>query len=97
MKSAIVSILVASGAAVASHAAEPNPTAATPLSDSQRIESLIHQNQLLVEQIQRLTIDLERPRTKAEAFASCMQATKGQTNPMAAESIGEHCDLIMKR
>jgi hypothetical protein len=97
MKSAIAFILVASSAVVAAHAGEPNPTAAVPLSDSQRIESLIRQNQLLVEEIQRLSIESERPKTKVEAFASCMQATKGQSNPMAAESIGEHCDLLLKR
>jgi hypothetical protein len=97
MKSAIALILVASSAAIAAHAAESDPTSATPLSDSQRIESLVRQNQLLVEEIQRLRINLERPKTREEAFASCMQATTGQTNPMAAESIGEHCDLLLKR
>lgn len=97
MKSAIVSILVASSAAVAAHAAESNPAAATQMSEGQRIESLIRQNLLLVEEIQRLRIDLEKPKTREEAFASCMQATRGQTNPMAAESIGEHCDLILKK
>ena len=77
--------------------AEANPAPTTPLSDNQRIDSLIRQNQVLVEEIQRLRTEAERPKTKEEAFAACMQAAKGQISPMAAESIGGHCDLLLKK
>jgi hypothetical protein len=97
MKNPVALMFVASSAVVAAHAAEPNPPPATPLSDGQRIDSLIQQNQSLVEEIQRLTVVFERPKTKEEAFAVCMQAAKGQTSPMAAESIGRHCDQLLKK
>jgi hypothetical protein len=74
-----------------------NPLPAAPLSDTQRIDSLIRQNQILVEEIQRLRAEAERPKTKEEAFAACMQAARGQSSPMAAESIGGHCDLLLKK
>lgn len=97
MKMSIVFALAASGAALAVHAAESNPTNAAPLSERQRIESLIRENQSLMEANQRLRIEAERPKTKEEAFAACMQAAKGQTSPMAAESIGMHCDQLLKK
>lgn len=97
MKSTVASILVAAGAVFAAHAADPNPTPATPLSDGQRIDFLLRQNQMLAEEIRRLRLESELPKTKEEAFAACMQAAKGQTSPMAAESIGGHCDLLLKK
>ena len=97
MKSALAVILLASSAVFAAQAAEPGSKAATSLTDSQRIDSLIQQNQLLVEEIQRLRAESDRPKSREEAFAACMQATKGQTSPMAAESIGGHCDQLLKK
>jgi hypothetical protein len=97
MKSTIAFILAISSAVFGAQAAEPNQTNAAPLSDSQRIDYLTRQNQLLLEEIQRLRADSARPKTKEEAFAACMQAAKGQTSPMAAESIGGHCDLLLKQ
>ncbi len=96
MKTIVAFILGVSVVAAAAQAAEPNPSAA-PTSDSQRIDSLIRQNQLLAEEIQKLRAESDRPKTKEEAFAACMQAAKGQTSPMAAESIGGHCDLLLKK
>ena len=88
MKSVIASIVVAAGVVFAAHAADPNPTPATPLSEGQRIDSLLRQNELLVEEIRQLRLESERPKTKEEAFAACT---------MAAESIGGHCDLLLKK
>jgi hypothetical protein len=78
-------------------AADPAATAATPVSDGQRIDLLIRQNQSLLEENQRLKGECARPKTKDEAFAACMQAAKGQTSPMAAESIGGHCDQLLRK
>jgi hypothetical protein len=97
MKSTMAIILLASSAVFGAQATEPSQLPTTPLSDSQRIDYLILQNQLLAAEIQRLRVESERPTTKEEAFAACMQAAKGQTSPMAAESIGGHCDLILKK
>ena len=44
--------------------ADSNPAPAPPLSVSQRIDSLIRQNQVLVEEVQRLREEAERPKTK---------------------------------
>ena len=97
MKSAIAILLVASSIDCTTQAAEPPPVTAAPLSDSQRVDVLVRQNQLLLEEMQRLRIDSERPRTREDAFVACMQAAKGQTSPMAAESIGGHCDQLLKK
>ncbi len=97
MKNTLAIILVASIVVFGAHAAEPNPTTVASLSDSQRVDYLIRQNQLLVEEIQRLRIESARPKTKEDTFAACMQAAKGQTSAMAAESVGGHCDQLLKK
>ncbi len=97
MKSTIATILIASSVVFGAHAAEPSPATVAPLSDSQRVDYLIRQNQLFVEEIQRLRVESATPKTKEDAFAACMQAAKGQTSPMAAESIGGHCDQLLKK
>ncbi len=97
MKNTIAILLIASSVVCGVHAAEPSPIKVENLSDSQRVDYLIRQNQLLAEEIQRLQVDSARPKNKEDAFAACMQAAKGQTSPMAAESIGDHCDQLLKK
>lgn len=67
------------------------------LSDKERIDLLIQQNQSLTEQNAKLHAQCELPKTKEAAFAACMQAAKGQTSAMAAESVGGHCDQLLKK
>jgi hypothetical protein len=50
---------------------------------------------MLIEENQKLRVLADRPKTKEEAFAICMQATKGHDSAMAAESIGGHCDKLL--
>lgn len=83
--------------ACAANAAEPAAPAQAPMSDKERIDFLIRQNKALVDENERLHGLCERPKTKEEAFAACMQAAKGDKSPMAAESIGEHCDQLLKK
>lgn len=97
MKNTIAILLLASGFASAVCAAESRPESTAPMSDKQRIDGLIRQNQMLMEENARLKGQGTRSRTKEEAFAMCMQAAKGQTSPMAAESIGSHCDQLLKK
>jgi hypothetical protein len=94
---ALISSLVPIEAALAAPPAGSPPTAAAAPSDSDRIAFLVAQDQRHSADIARLEAANElRPKTKMEAFASCMQAARGQTNPMVAESIGEHCDRLLK-
>jgi hypothetical protein len=93
----IAFLVLASSLASGTCAAAPTSAAAAPISDNQRIDYLIRPNQLLVEEIQRPRGECERPKMKEEAFATCMQAAKGQNSPMAAESIGGHCDERLKK
>ena len=97
MKTIIACLLVATCAAGAALAAEPATAPSAPLSAEQRIDALIQQNQALVEQVKRLATEADRPKTREEAFASCMQAARGQSSAMAAESIGSHCDQLLKK
>jgi hypothetical protein len=96
MKNTFAFVLVAATTAFGAYAAEPSSQPAESLSDSQRIDYLLRLNQSLMDEIQRLTADFERPKTKEETFVACMQAAKGQTSAMAAESIGSHCDQLLK-
>src|ERR1700730_14976368 len=98
MKLIIVSLLIAAGFVSGSlHAAEEMPGPTALKSDQERIDYLIKQNQMLIEVIKSLKAESDRPKTKEEAFAACMQAAKGATNPMSAESIGGHCDQLLKK
>jgi hypothetical protein len=81
----------------ATHAAEANSANTSPMSDKERVDLLIRQNQVLLEENQRLKGQCERPKSREEIFASCMQAAKGETSPMSAESIGGHCDQLLKK
>jgi len=74
-------------------AATPGPSA----SDKERIEYLIRQDQLHTEEIARLKAEIDRPRTRSELFAACMQAARSQTSAMGAEAVGEHCDKLWKQ
>lgn len=65
--------------------------------DRAQVEQLLRQTAQLTEDVAHLRAELARPRTREEAFAQCMQAARGATSAMAAESIGEHCDLLLKR
>ena len=89
----LVSSILSSGA----HAAEPASAPPATMTDKERLDYLIRQNQLLTEDNSTLRTQCERPKTREEAFAACMQAAKGQTSPMAAESIGGHCDQLLKK
>jgi hypothetical protein len=97
MKNAIATFLVAASLASSVCAAQDHPTAPAPMQDKERIDYLIKQNQMLLEENIKLKGQCERPSTKEEAFASCMQAAKGGTSAMAAESIGSHCAQLLKK
>ena len=97
MKSMIASLVLIGGFVATACAAADMPSATTALTDQQRIDSLTHQNQMLVEEIKALQAEYERPRTIEETFAACMQAARGTTSAMAAESIGGHCDKLLKK
>lgn len=64
--------------------------------DQEQIDSLIRQNLVLTEMIASLRAESERIKTREEIFSACMQAAKG-SNAMAAESIGGHCDQLLKK
>lgn len=94
MKTIFTMLLLAGALASINCAAQDKPA---PMSDKERVDYLIKQNQMLMEENARLRKESSLPRTKEEAFAVCMLAAKGETSAMAAESIGEHCDHILKR
>ncbi len=89
-------VLALSLGAVSIASAQTAPSTA-PATDSERIAFLVEQDRRHGEDIARLEAALAaKPKSKEEAFAMCMQATRGQANPMTAESIGEHCDRLLK-
>jgi hypothetical protein len=92
MKSTIAALLVSAALASGSCLAAGQAGATAASSDAQRLDALIQRNQQLIEENARL-----RSQSKETAFAECMQAAQGQTNPMVAESIGGHCDQLLKR
>ncbi|MBV8465366.1 MAG: hypothetical protein JO218_05415 [Burkholderiales bacterium] len=94
MKYLLMSVILAAGLACHAQAAETSQAA---MSDKERIDALIRQNQALLEENQRLHLQCTAPKTKEEVFAQCMQAAKGETSPMAAESIGGHCDQLLHK
>lgn len=65
--------------------------------DKTQAEQMLRQVDQLADDVARLRTEMARPRTREEAFAQCMQAARGATSAMAAESIGEHCDLLLKK
>ena len=90
-------LLVTIGLLPCAAVADDKPASSAAMSDKERIDSLIRQNQMLVEEQTKLKSQCEIPRTKEQNFAMCMQAAKGETSAMAAESIGEHCDQLLKK
>ncbi len=66
--------------------------AAAPMSDKERVDALIRQNQQLMDENARLHA---MPKTPEQAFASCMQAAHG-AGAMAAESIGSNCKRLLR-
>ena len=96
MKSITAALLIAIGIVPGVCAAEGMPAPAAAMSDKERVDYLIKQTQMLVEENARLKSQCDRPKTKEEAFVACMQAAKGETGAMAAESIGGHCDQLLK-
>lgn len=101
VKSTLALLVLAASATTVARAADataPQATApqAAALTAEQRIDALILENQALAEQVRRLASEAARPRTREEAFASCMQAAGGKTSAMAAESIGSHCAQLLK-
>lgn len=97
MKSTRIALLLSMTLIAGMPAAQEKTAPAAPMSDQERIDSLIKQNQLLLAENARLTSLADRPKTLEETFAVCMQSAKGQTSAMAAESIGSHCDRILKQ
>ena len=97
MKVKIFCFLAAANVIWAVCAATDTLAVTAPKTDQERIDSLIKQNQMLTELVTSLKIESERPRTKEEAFTDCMQAAKGSRSAMAAESIGGHCDQLLKK
>ena len=96
MKIALAALLLSSCFSCAR--AAPDSTASTsPMTERERVDYLLWQNQALTDENARLKVLSERARTKEEAFAMCMQAAKGDKSAMAAESVGGHCDQLLKR
>ncbi|MCE3264154.1 MAG: hypothetical protein K0R43_3233 [Pseudoduganella sp.] len=81
---------------LAASLAAPAVAADAPLSDKERIEHLIEQNKMLLAQNAQLMEQCERPKTKEEAFAQCMQAARGDKGAMATESVSATCRLLLK-
>ena len=68
----------------------------TALGDKERIDQLIQQNKALLAQNAQLLELCERPKSKEEAFAQCMQAARGDKGAMARESVGASCRQLRK-
>jgi hypothetical protein len=81
---------------LAASLAAPAFSAEAPMPDKDRIDQLIEQNKMLIAQNARLAEQCERPKTKEEAFAQCMQAAGGEKGAMATESVGANCRLLLK-
>lgn len=89
MKSLATLLLAASFAA-------PAFAADAPMTDKERIDQLIQQNKALIAQNTLLLEQCDRPKTREEAFAQCMQAARGEKGAMATESVSANCRLLLK-
>lgn len=69
---------------------------APPMTDKERIDQLIQQNKALIAQNSLLLERCDRPKTREEAFAQCMQAARGEKGAMATESVSANCRLLLK-
>ena len=74
----------------------PALAADQPMTDKERIDQLIQQNKMLIAQNALLVEQCERPKTREEAFAQCMQAARGEKGAMATESVSANCRLLLK-
>jgi len=74
----------------------PAFAADTAMTDQDRIDQLIQQNKALLAQNTMLLAQCDRPKTKEEAFAQCMQAARGEKGAMATESVSTSCRLLLK-
>ncbi len=81
---------------LAASLAAPAFAADAPMTDKERIDQLIEQNKMLIAQNARLSEQCDRPKTKEEAFAQCMQAARGEKGAMATESVSANCRLLLK-
>ncbi|SFG16860.1 hypothetical protein SAMN05518865_10933 [Duganella sp. CF458] len=81
---------------LASILAAPAFAADAQIGDKERIDQLLEQNRMLSAQNARLAEQCERPKTKEEAFALCMQAARGDKGAMATESVSANCRLLLK-
>ena len=81
---------------LAASLAAPAFASDAPMTDKERIDQLIEQNRMLIAQNARLAEQCERPRTREEAFAQCMQAARGEKGAMATESVSANCRLLLK-
>lgn len=81
---------------LAASIAAPAFAADAPMSDKDRIDQLIAQNKALIAQNTLLLEQCERPKTREEAFAQCMQAARGEKGAMATESVSANCRLLLK-
>lgn len=97
MKTIYAAVVIAASLMSGLCAAQEKAAPPTTMSERERVDYLLRQNQMLMEENQRLKAQAGRPRTKEETFAICMQAARGETSAMAAESIGGHCDQLLKR
>ena len=96
MKAKIVSFVIAVSLISGMCAATSTSATAATETDQERIDSLMQQNLVLTEMIAKLKAESERTKTREEIFSACMQAAKG-SSAMAAESIGGHCDQLLKK
>lgn len=97
MKTIIAALLISAGFASSACAAQDKLASAAPMSERERVDYLLKQNQMLMEENTRLRNLSDRPKTKEEAFAICMQAVRGEKSAMAVESVGGRCDQLLKR
>jgi hypothetical protein len=97
MKYTIAACLLALGSIAAPCSAQENPAPLSAKSVQEQLDYLVKQNQMLLEEVRAMKSQLERPQTPEEVFATCMQAAKGGTSAMAAESIGSHCDKLLRK
>ncbi len=74
----------------------PALAADAPMTDKDRIDQLIAQNKALIAQNALLLEQCDRPKTKEEAFAQCMQAARGEKGAMATESVSASCRQLLK-
>ena len=81
---------------LAASLAAPAFGADAPMTDKERIDHLIQQNKALIAQNTLLLEQCDRPKTREEAFAQCMQAARGEKGAMATESVSANCRLLLK-